>query len=198
MSLDHPAESLQPQLRLCRPLEAPLPPQKPLPPGHAVRPYAPGDEAAWAKLLHENRLLGDWDEARIRAMIECDSPELLLDGTFFVLRGGEFVATACTRRHQARTPDRELLEIGWVGVAESARGHSLAYIVSHAVLAHWQPRVAADVFILTDDWRVPAIVTYLRLRFRPEIVHPNQLERWRRLAEGFAGDLRRWATPYRA
>jgi hypothetical protein len=175
MSLDHPAESLQPQLRLCRPLEAPLPPQKPLPPGHAVRPYAPGDEAAWAKLLHENRLLGDWDEARIRAMIECDSPELLLDGTFFVLRGGEFVATACTRRHQARTPDRELLEI-----------------------AHWQPRVAADVFILTDDWRVPAIVTYLRLRFRPEIVHPNQLERWRRLAEGFAGDLRRWATPYRA
>lgn len=195
MTLDHPPESLQPQLRLCRPLEEALPPPKPLPPHHTLRSYARGDEAAWARLLHENRLLGDWDEARVRAMIERDSPRLLLDGTFFVLRDGEFVATACTLRHQSQAPARRLLEIGWVGVAESARGHNLAYIVSHEMLAHWQPRVAADVFILTDDWRVPAIVTYLRLGFRPEIVNPNQVERWRRLAEGFEGELREWATP---
>ena len=33
----------------------------------------------------------------------------------------------------------------------------------------------------TDDFRLPAIVIYLRLGFRPLLVHPNQRERWRRV-----------------
>jgi mycothiol synthase len=190
-------ESLQPQLRLRRALEAPLPPERPLPEGFSLRAYAPGDDAAWARLLHENGELGDWDEGRIRAMIARDDPQLLLDGTFFVLRNGEFVATACSLRHRSNTSGRELLEIGWVGVLRAARDRHLAYILSRQILAHWQPRVRGDMFILTDDWRLAAIVTYLRLGFRPEIVHRNQVERWRRLAEGFAGELREWAAPAR-
>jgi len=195
--MSHPptAEYLQPQLRLRRALEVPLPPERPLPQDFRLRAYAPGDEAAWAKVLHENRELGDWDEGRIGGMIARDEPKLLLDGTFFVLRNGEFVATACSLRHQPNTPGRELLEIGWVGVALSARGHHLAYILSRHIVAYWQPRVTGDMFILTDDWRVAAIVTYLRLGFRPEIVHPNQVERWQRLAEGFEGELREWGAP---
>jgi mycothiol synthase len=192
---------LQPQLRLRRPLEAPLPPERPLPQGFRVRPYACGDEAAWARLLHDNGELGDWDEARVRDMIARVEPKLLLDGAFFVERDQGLVATGCTMRHHSTAPGRrrrtarELLEIGWVGVAPSARGHGLAYIVSRHILAYWQPRTAGDVFILTDDWRMPAIVTYLRLGFRPEIVHPNQVERWRALAQGFEGELRAWAMP---
>jgi mycothiol synthase len=82
-----------------------------------------------------------------------------------------------------------------VGVVPSARGLGLAYILSRQILAYWQPRVAGDVLILTDDWRVPAIATYLRLGFRPEIVHPNHIERWRALALSFNAPLREWATP---
>jgi len=187
--------SLPPQLRLRRALEAPLPPERPLPPGFRVRPYARGDEAAWARLLHDNGELGDWDEARVRGMIARDEPKLLLEGAFFVEGDHELVATGCTMRHRCCVPDRELLEISWVGVAPSARGHGLAYVLSRHLLAYWQPRAAADVFILTDDWRVPAIVTYLRLGFRPETVHHNQVERWRALARGFEGELREWAMP---
>jgi len=195
--MSHPPtpEHLQPQLRLRRALEVPLPPERPLSQDFRLRAYAPGDEAAWAKVLHENRELGDWDEGRVRGMIAREDPKLLLDGTFFVLRNGEFVATACSLRHQSSTPGRELLEIGWVGVVPAARGHHLAYILSRHIVAHWQPRVTGDMFILTDDWRVAAIVTYLRLGFRPEIAHPNQVERWQRLAEGFEGELREWAAP---
>jgi mycothiol synthase len=188
-------ECLQPQLRLRRALEAPLAAERPLAKGFSVRAYAPGDERAWARVLHENGQLGDWDEARVRAMIARGEPQMLLEGTFFALRGGEPVATACSLRHRSPAPGRELLEIGWVGVVPSARGHGLAYILSRRILAHWQPRVVGDVFILTDDWRVAAIVTYLRLGFRPEIVHPNQVERWRRLSLGFEGELREWAAP---
>jgi mycothiol synthase len=195
MSRPSTPECIQPQLRLRRALEDPLPPECPLDPGFSLRPYAPGDDAAWARVLHENRELGDWDEGRIRGMIARDEPKLVLDGTFFVLRNNEFVATACSLRHRPPTPGRELLEIGWVGVLPSARGHHLAYILSRHILAHWRSRVTSDMFILTDDWRAAAIVTYLRLGFRPEIVHPNQVERWRRLAEGFEGELREWAAP---
>lgn len=182
-------------MRLRRPLEVALPPEHSLPNGFHLRAYAPGDEAAWARLLHENRQLGDWHEARIRDMIARDQPKLLLEGTFFIESGGKLVATACTMRHPAPRPDRELLEIGWVGVAERARGQGLAYILSRHILAYWQARVAADFFILTDDWRVPAVVTYLKLGFRPEIVHPSHVERWRRLAQILQGELRQWAMP---
>jgi mycothiol synthase len=188
-------ESLQPQLRLRRALEAPLAPERPLPEGFALRAYAPGDEAAWARALDQNGQLGDWDETRVRAMVARDEPKMLLDGTFFAVRGGELVATVCSLRHPSPIPGRDLLEVGWVGVLPSARGHGLAYILSRQVLAHWQPRVVGDAFILTDDWRVAAIVTYLRLGLRPEIVHPNQVERWHRLAFGFEAELREWATP---
>lgn len=188
-------ESLQPQLRLRRPLEVPLPPERPLSAWFTVRPYAPGDEAAWARVLHDNGELGDWDEERIHGMLARDYPKLLTEGTFFAARDDELVATACTQRHDSPTPNRELLEIGWVGVVPSARGHHLAYILSRHILACWRRQVTGDMFILTDDWRVAAIRTYLRLGFRPEIVHPNQVERWRNLAESFDGDLRQWATP---
>ena len=186
---------MRPQLRLHRALEHPLPPQGPLPPGFSLRPYAPGDEAAWARLLHENRELGDWDEARVREMLARDDPKVLAEGTFFITRNGELVATACTVRHRSDRPDRELLEIGWVGVARSARGRRLAYILSRHLLAYWQARAVGDVYILTDDWRLAAIVTYLRLGFRPEITHPSHVERWRKLAMGFEGELRAWAMP---
>ncbi len=188
-------ECLQPQLRLRRALEAPLAPERPLPQDFAVRAYVAGDEAAWAGVLHKNEQLGDWDEARVRAMIARDEPRLLPEGTFFAVRDGELVATACSLRHRSPTPGRDLLEIGWVGVVPSARGHGLAYTLSRHILAYWQQRVAGDLFILTDDWRVAAIVTYLRLGFRPEIVHPNQVERWHTLALRFEGELREWATP---
>lgn len=227
-----PPESL---LRLRRALEAPLPPERLLPPGFTLRPYAPGDEGAWARLLHDNRDLGDWDEGRVGAMLAREEPAVLTEGTFFIVRDRELVATACTVLHRGEPPAepvlswssldsarddpglgerskggappiRDLLEIGWVGVARSARGHRLAYILSRHLLAYWQaraPRLVGEdrrpreVYILTDDWRVAAIVTYLRLGFRPEIAHPNHIERWRRLAMGFEGELKEWAMPER-
>jgi mycothiol synthase len=33
--------------------------------------------------------------------------------------------------------------------------------------------------LTTDDWRIPAIKTYLRLGFIPVVVHENQIKRWK-------------------
>ena len=45
-------------------------------------------------------------------------------------------------------------------------------------------------FLSTDDFRLPAIRTYLKLGFEPYLVHENQRERWRKVlaAIGRAGE----------
>ncbi|NLA84718.1 MAG: hypothetical protein GX854_09405, partial [Clostridiales bacterium] len=33
----------------------------------------------------------------------------------------------------------------------------------------------------TDDWRIPAVKTYLRLGYMPVVIHENQIERWKKI-----------------
>jgi mycothiol synthase len=40
----------------------------------------------------------------------------------------------------------------------------------------------------TDDFRIPAIKTYLRMGYKPLLIHENQAERWKDLIT--ANDLR--------
>ena len=38
-----------------------------------------------------------------------------------------------------------------------------------------------ETYLNTDDWRTPAIRTYLSLGFKPEIIADNQVERWSKI-----------------
>ncbi|HOQ30035.1 MAG TPA: GNAT family N-acetyltransferase, partial [Armatimonadota bacterium] len=61
------------------------------------------------------------------------------------------------------------------------QGHRLAFHVCLAVLRYMRDRGFQETYLLTDDFRLPAIKTYLRLGFEPEIADPSHPARWQRI-----------------
>lgn len=82
-------------------------------------------------------------------------------------------------------------ELGWVAVRPEHRGHGLAYEICRGVLQFSRASRHRYVFLKTEDFRVAAIKTYLRLGFEPE-VKPDQVNAIRRRARPWCcGSFRR-------
>jgi mycothiol synthase len=98
------------------------------------------------------------------------------DGAFFVTDNDRPVGTACTLLHSG--PDGAAAELGWVVVSPEQRGHRLGMVVCRAVLDFIRQLGHDRAFLLTDDFRLPAIQTYLTLGFVPAIVDRSHPTRW--------------------
>jgi mycothiol synthase len=65
-----------------------------------------------------------------------------------------------------------------VGVIPEFRGRGFGRLVTLAVL-HWlREQGYRRVILHTDDWRLPAIRTYLRLGFQPVLFDDHHTRRW--------------------
>ncbi len=72
-------------------------------------------------------------------------------------------------------------DVGYLHMVAVRPGHTgsrLGGTVSLAVLHRLRSEGVDSVFLLTDDFRLPAIKTYLRLRFVPYIQYSNHSARW--------------------
>ena len=150
-----------------------------IPAGYALRPFADDDAPVLASLLVDNAELGEWNLERASRYFAADSP-CVLAGSFFVTRDGVAVATAQLDLHRedsyAPTP-----ELGWVAAHPAHQGHGLGYVVCLAVMRHAATFGHREIFLRTDDHRLPAIRTYLKLGFRPWLYDETAEERWRAL-----------------
>ena len=70
-----------------------------------------------------------------------------------------------------------------VGAGSAFKGNGLGYQVSLAALHRMADEKKQRVILHTDDFRLPAIVIYLRLGFKPEIVHDSHELRWQKIYE---------------
>lgn len=176
-------ELRSPQLRMLLRSLAELAPVR-LPPGFDLRRFRPGDEQAWVDLLNSTLALGEWDLQRARERMS-GSVRVVPDAIHFVTDAGVPVATACLTHHD-EMPEAEL---GWVAVLPSRQGLGLAYQVCLAVLHDMRERGYEAAMLYTDDYRLAAIKTYLRLGFEPLMVHDSHPERWHLVLEQL-----RWPT----
>ena len=150
-----------------------------VPGGYVLRTITHSDVAHWVSLLDRNGELGRWDLDRARSLFAPGSP-MPLDGSFLVSRDGTPVATA--QLHLRTAPDdpySPVPELGWVSVLPEHRGLHLGRTVCSAVLHYAAEQGHRAVFLRTDDHRLPAIRTYLRLGFEPWFYDPSAPERWR-------------------
>lgn len=166
------------QLHMGRPLgpSAGEPPVPPLPAGFQLVRATEAQAPLLASVLAENGELGEWDEGRARGLFD-DEAEPQVGQLILVLNEGRAVATAQLDLHQH---DRYagLAEVGWVAVVPHMQGRRLGSVVTQAVIGEAEERGRREVFLRTDDWRLPAVVSYLRLGFRPWLIEPTALERW--------------------
>lgn len=75
-----------------------------------------------------------------------------------------------------------------VGVSKAFRGRRLCAPVCYAVLRYFTENGIKRASLNTDDFRVPAVKTYLRLGYRPWLYDGDMAERWHELYEKFGYD----------
>jgi len=100
------------------------------------------------------------------------------EGVFFAALNGVDSATATMVEKDSHTG------YGWihmVGALSAAKGHKLGYYVVLAALHHIRRRGFNKAGLTTDDWRIPAIKTYLSLGFEPWIEHESHPDRWEKI-----------------
>ena len=124
--------------------------------------------------LNATGQLGDWDADRADNWLSGER-RAIPEGTFIVTFDGRPAATCCTI---PPTSTERRAELGWLSVAPEHQGRGLGYQACLAVL-HFARRMGyAEIYLNTDDWRLPAVKTYLALGFEPEMAHESHPRRW--------------------
>lgn len=149
----------------------------PLPLGYLLRTYRVGDEPAFFHLMHLAGFEG-WDQNTLQPWLE----RILPDGWFFAVHidTGALVATAmATHRPKPLHPFGG--ELGWVAGDPEHAGKGLGRVVCAAVVRRHLAAGYRNIYLHTDDWRLPAIKSYLRLGFVPLLFMPEMAGRWERI-----------------
>lgn len=162
------------QLQMLWPEGRPAP-RAALPDGYELRALRPGDGAAHAALM---RAAGfqDWDEGRLRTALEKALPA----GVFLIVRrtDGAPAATAMALHHPAELHPAGG-ELGWVAADPAQSGRGLGRVAAAAAVSRLLAAGYARIYLRTDDSRLAALKTYLRLGFQPFLCAPDMEARWR-------------------
>ncbi len=165
----------KPQLRMVWP-EHLLnnPPAVQLPVGYTLRTYKPGDEPRFYKIME---LAGwpEWDDERLQPWLA----KVIPNGWFMVLeeQAKTIVATAMgLHNYKGHTPFWG--NLGWLACDPAHTGHGLGLAVSAAVIARFIEAGYKNIDLYTEDFRLPALKTYLKLGYVPDLYQPEMIKRW--------------------
>ena len=163
------------QLRMIRPELTTLPPLR-IPRSYGLRTYQVGDDQHWAEIINDSFGGQRTTEDARREIMNQDifDPE----GLFFVTYHGQPIGTACAWRWHDPY-EKEIGQLHMVGVHSDHSGAKLGMCVSLAVLHYLREHEYTCAILGTDDFRLPAIKTYLNLGFLPICIDGDQPERWR-------------------
>jgi len=142
--------------------------------GYQIRTYREGDEEAWAEIVN-NSLGSGWDAERCRRELT-GRPQFRPEGLFFATYEGKPVGTACA---WTQSPDETRMGyVHMVGVIPEHRGRRLGYALCLSILRFFRENGFQCAELDTDDFRLPAIKTYLNLGFKPDYINKSHRARW--------------------
>jgi len=116
-----------------------------------------------------------WAPAQFQSVMQ----KALPDGLFFLVHKstGQLAATTVAT-HNPCDGHPFGGELGWVAAHPDHRGKGLAMVVCAAVTRRFLQAGYTDIFLRTDDFRLPAIKTYLKLGWVSCEDTPEMHERW--------------------
>lgn len=146
-----------------------------LAPGYRMRSFCPeADEEAYVALMVAAGF-ADWSTDRLLLCRQTALP----NGWFLVeeARTGALAATAMANHRPA--PYHPFgAELGWVAAHPAHRGRKLGWSVCAAAINRLLQAGYENIYLKTDDFRAPAILTYLRMGFIPFIHSAGVVARW--------------------
>lgn len=104
----------------------------------------------------------------------------ILPGGFFVIEYGATgsLVAAAMATHGASEMHPFGGELGWVAADPDHKGKRLGLAVSAAATRRFLACGYTEIYLKTDDFRLPAIKTYLRLGYEPLPFCDGMSERW--------------------
>ena len=108
-----------------------------------------------------------------------DWPDCREDKTFFIVSDGEAAATLTVVCH----PENMEGYIHMVACKEKFRGRGFGTLLNNLALKVLKDEGMETAYLTTDDWRIPAIKSYLRAGFVPVIPDGDMDARWKAVFE---------------
>jgi predicted dehydrogenase/GNAT superfamily N-acetyltransferase len=155
-----------------------------IPSGYELRQYRPEDKEPYIRLMHRAGFTY-WNEEMLDQMLAAALP-----GGFFVLEhvsSGAVVATATA----AHIPTQRYPfggELSWVAADPDHCGKGLGLAVSAGAVRRFLAAGYRCIYVQTDDFRLPALKTYLKLGFRPLSDTADMEARWRKVLDALDWD----------
>jgi len=163
-------EQLEPQLCMRRATLDDLP-ETELPKGYSIRTSRDGDAIHWARIIRESFQDVECDESLFERRMVSDQ-DYLPERIFFVC-APDGMPCGTASAYRSRDTGADVGSLHMVGVRPSHTGMRLGFAVSLAVLHRFRFEGLTSAVLLTDDYRLPAIKTYLRLGFLPLFSHES-------------------------
>ena len=164
----------RPQLRMHMTDFSNLPPVE-TPAGYLLRTYRLGDEQAWADIMNSTGQMGSWTAEGVRDRITA-SPRFIPEGMFFATFNGDPLSTACAFLDDPANHD--VVQLHMVATKPEHQGKGLAKVCSLAVIHFCAARGFKEVYLRTDDHRLPALKMYLKMGFEPSHLEGAGQDRW--------------------
>lgn len=98
---------------------------------------------------------------------------------FFILENEKVVATLTVICDY----DKKEGYIHMVACQETSRGKGYGTLLNNIALHTLKTEGMQTAYLTTDDWRIPAIKSYLRAGFEPDISTEDFKERWNKIFE---------------
>ncbi|MCS7179973.1 MAG: GNAT family N-acetyltransferase [bacterium] len=140
-----------------------------LPYGYKLRIYKEGDEENWCNII--NKSCGaNFDIEKFISEFK-RHPSFSPNRIFFIDYKETSVATSMAWKD---SPEEKITgRIHWVGVLEEHRGKGLGYIITLRCLYRLKEEGLKNCYLITQNYRIPAIKMYLKLGFEPEVIDEN-------------------------
>lgn len=168
-------------LLLRRPHLIDIPHAAPLPEGYALRSSTGDRDLADLATILSAAFADPWDEERVRRDLT-EAPDV--QAVYVATWQGRAVATASSRWLPERFPSSGYVH--WVGTHPEHLRRGLASALLVRLLQDFAGRGREDAVLETEDFRLPALRTYLKFGFTPvyEVGGEDHRGRWSSVFRG--------------
>jgi mycothiol synthase len=168
------------QLQMIWPGRAVRIPEQAISNGYAIRPLQDGDESGHVRVMHKAGFTS-WTEAQLDTWRRTIA---LPHGIFVAVHegSGAIVATA-QAAHRPTDLHPSGGELGWVAADPAHAGKELGMAVCIAALRRFLDAGYDTIYLLTDDHRLAAIRTYLKMGLVPFLCATDMEQRWKAVVE---------------
>lgn len=171
-----------------------LPEQPDIGPEYNLREMTLEDRPGWLKLMASSGFFLDPDR-EARAMFKQYWSE---DGRWHAVihRSSGRISGAVFSQAEDTALYPNATQLFYIAVLPKDRGKALAQAMTVSQMLRAASEAKDNVYVETDDFRLPSIVNTLRLGFRPCLYHPGMTRRWEVICKEIGWDFKphEWPT----